>query len=385
MNTPSVGDVPLCDLRPQWDELHEQFEDAVRNVLSSGQVILGPEVAALEEEVARWCGASHAIGCASGTDALLLALTALNIGPGDEVIIPPFTFFATAGAVCRVGARPVFADIDPRSFNLDPMQVANKITARTRAVIPVHLFGQCVDMEPLWNIAERHDLAIIEDAAQAMGASYQGKRAGTLGGMACFSFYPSKNLGAYGDAGMVVTNDPEWAARTACLRVHGMEPKYFHKHLGWNARLDAIQAALLRVKLPHLDRYIAGRQEAAKRYDWLIDQYHVADFLERPTVRPHCKHVYGVYTVRVASGQRDALMRHLKMERIGCDIYYPVPLHLQECLGHLGYAPGDFPVSEEACRTVLALPMFPELTMAQQERVIQSCAAFVRQRARRAA
>ena len=385
MNNPSVGDVPLCDLRPQWDEFHEQFEETVRNVLSSGQVILGPEVAALENEVARWCGASHAIGCGSGTDALLLALSALNIGPGDEVIIPPFTFFATAGAVCRAGAKPVFADIDPRSYNLDPMQVANKITSRTRAVIPVHLFGQCVDMEPLWNIAERHNLSIVEDAAQAMGASYQGKRAGTLGSMACFSFYPSKILGAYGDAGMVVTNDPEWAARTACLRVHGMEPKYYHKYLGWNARLDAVQAALLRVKLPHLDRFIAGRQEAAKRYDWLIDQYHLGDLLERPTIRPHCKHVYGVYTVRVAGNQRDALMRHLKMDRVGCDIYYPVPLHLQECLGHLGYGPGDFPVSEDASRTVLSLPMFPELTMAQQERVMQSCAGFVRQRSRRAA
>ncbi|MBL8795694.1 MAG: DegT/DnrJ/EryC1/StrS family aminotransferase [Planctomycetia bacterium] len=377
--------VPLCDLHQQYQELRPQLEEAVHRVLASCQVINGPEVAGLEEEVARYCGAAHGIGCASGSDALLLAVQALGIGPGDEVILPPFTFFATVGAVCRSGARPVFADIDPQTCNLDPHQVENKITPRTRAIIGVHLFGQCMDMEPLWRVAERHDVPIIEDAAQAIGAEYQKKRAGTLGSMACFSFYPSKNLGAYGDAGMVVTNDPDWAARVACLRMHGMEPRYYHKYMGWNARLDAVQAAMLRVKLPYLDAWTEARQVVAKRYDALLEDYHLGHFMQRLTVKPQRRHVFNQYTVRVAGGQRDALMRHLKMEKIGCEVYYPVPLHLQECLAYLGHAPGDFPASEEASRCVLSLPMFPELTAQQQERVIQSCAAFVRQRARRAA
>jgi dTDP-4-amino-4,6-dideoxygalactose transaminase len=299
--------------------------------------------------------------------------------------LPPFTFFATVGAVCRCGARPVFADIDPVTFNLDPVQVENKVTPRTRALLPVHLFGQCADMEPLWHVAERHHLSIIEDAAQAMGAEYQGKRTGTLGAVACFSFYPSKNLGAYGDAGMVVTNDPEWAQRLACLRVHGMEPKYYHKHLGWNARLDALQAAVLRVKLPHLDRWIQARQLAARRYDSLIEEHHLAGFLERPVVRPQRRHVFNQYVVRVAGGQRDGLVSHLRAAHIGCEIYYPVPLHRQECLAPLGYREGDFPATEEACRGVLALPMYPELTPEQQQRVIQSCSSFLRQQARMAA
>jgi dTDP-4-amino-4,6-dideoxygalactose transaminase len=377
--------IPLCDLQVQYRELRAELDEAVRRVLASGQVILGPDVAALEEETARWCGAGHAVGCASGTDALLLAVQALGIGPGDEVILPPFTFFATVGAICRSGARPVFADIDPATFNIDPYQVEHKITPRTRAIIAVHLFGQCAEMEPLWRIAERHHLPIIEDVAQAMGAEYQGKRTGTLGSLACLSFYPTKNLGGYGDAGMVVTNDPEWAARIRCLRVHGMEPKYHHRYLGWNARLDTLQAALLRVKLPHLERWIEGRQTVARRYDRLIETYHLTDLLDKPMVAPNRRHTFNQYTVRVRHGQRDALMHHLKMERIGCEIYYPVPLHLQECLAHLGYQEGDFSASEDASRSVLSLPMYPELTGEQQERVIDSCAAFIRQRIRRAA
>jgi len=356
----------------------------VRRVLTSGQVILGPEVAALEKEVAAYCGAGYAVGCASGTDALLLALHALGIGPGDEVILPPFTFFATVGAVCRTGARPVFADIDRATCNIDPWQVENKITARTRAILPVHLYGQCADMEPLWHVAERHNVPIVEDAAQALGAEYHGNRAGTLGAIGCFSFYPTKNLGTYGDAGMVVTNDPEWAARMACLRVHGMEPKYHHKYLGWNARLDALQAALLRVKLPHLERWTAARQAAARRYDALIEDHHLTQFLERPVIRPNRRHVFNQYVVRVSAGQRDLLVKHLQAEKIGCEIYYPVPLHRQACLAFLGYGEGDFPAGEEAARNVLALPMFPELTLDQQRRVIQSCAAFLRKRARAA-
>lgn len=385
MNTTNRTGVPLCDLQAQYRELRPQLEAAALRVLSSGQVILGPEVSALEREVAEYCGAAHAVGCGSGTDALLLALHALEIGPGDEVILPPFTFFATVGAVCRAGARPVFCDIDPVTYNIDPFQVENKISHSTRAILPVHLFGQSVDMEPLWQVAERHNLALIEDAAQALGAEYQGKRAGTLGAIACFSFYPSKNLGAYGDAGMAVTNDPDWAARMACLRVHGMEPKYYHQYMGWNARLDALQAALLRVKLPYLDRWTAARQEAARRYDALIAEHHLHGFLEQPVIQPRRRHVFNQYVVRVANGQRDALMRYLKAEQIGCDIYYPVPLHLQKCLAYLGHKPGDFPASEEACRGVLALPMYPELTLPLQERVISSCAAFFRQRIRKAA
>jgi dTDP-4-amino-4,6-dideoxygalactose transaminase len=381
----SHGGVPLCDLQAQYRELAPQLESALRRVLASGQVILGPEVSALEEEVARYCGASHGVGCGSGTDALSLALHALGVGPGDEVILPAFTFFATAGSVCRTGARPVFVDIDPLTYNLDPLQVESKVTGRTRAVLVVHLFGQCAEMEPLWQVAARHGLVLVEDAAQALGAEYQGKRAGSLGGIGCFSFYPTKNLGAYGDAGMAVTSDPAWAARMACLRVHGMGPKYFHKQVGWNARLDALQAALLRVKLPHLERWIAARQGAARRYDELIEEHHLGQFLERPSAAPRRRHTFNQYVVRVAGGQRDALVRHLKAEGIGCEIYYPVPLHAQECLGYLGHREGDFPASEEASRCVLALPIYPELTAEQQRVVIASCAAYLRRPARRAA
>jgi dTDP-4-amino-4,6-dideoxygalactose transaminase len=377
--------VPLCDVLKQYHELEPEILSAVSRVLASGQVILGPEVAALERELARYCGAGHAVGCSSGTDALLLALHAAGVRPGDEVILPAFTFFATVGAVCRAGATPVLVDIDPVTCNLDPVQVEHKVTDRTRAIIPVHLYGQCADMEPLWRTAERHDVVLIEDACQAVGAEYQGKRAGTLGGIACFSFYPTKNLSAYGDAGMCVTSDPEWAARMACLRVHGMEPRYHHKYLGWNARLDAIQAAILRVKLPHLERWTEMRQAAARRYDALIEENHLGHALERPTTLPHRRHVFNQYVVRVHNGQRDALARHLQAERIGYEIYYPIPLHRQECLQHLGYHEGDFPASEEASRCVLALPMFPEITAEQQRRVVQSVAGFLRQRTRRAA
>ncbi len=377
--------VPLCDLQTQYQELQPQIEAALQRVLGSGQVILGPEVAALEEEVAGYCGVSHGVGCGSGTDALLLALHALDIGPGDEVILPTFTFFATAGSVCRTGARPVLTDIDPVTFNLDPLQVENKITDRTRAILVVHLFGQCAEMDPLWRIAERHNLTLIEDAAQSLGAEYQGKRAGSLGSLGCLSFYPTKNLGTYGDAGMVVTGDPEWAQRMTCLRVHGMEPKYYHKYIGWNARIDALQAAMLRVKLPYLDQWIAGRQAAAARYDGLLEENHLTHFLERPKVKAKRRHTFNQYVVRVAHGERDALVRHFKAEKIGCEIYYPVPLHRQECLAYLGYGEGDFPASEEAARGVLALPMFPEITVEQQVRVVQSCANFLRKRTRLAA
>ncbi len=394
MATPSKGGdsvtalpagVPLCDLQAQYRALQGAVQEAVLRVFASGQVILGPEVKALEEEVARYCGSAHAVGCASGTDALLLALHALEVGPGDEVILPPFTFFASAGSVCRTGARPVFADIDPVTYNLDPAKVEAKVTDRTRAIMAVHLFGQCAEMEALRQVADRHGLPVLEDAAQAIGAEYRGKRAGSLGAAGCFSFYPSKNLGAFGDAGMIVTDDAGLAKRMACLRVHGMEPKYYHKYMGWNARLDALQAAVLRVKLPHLDRWTAARQEAARRYDALIAQHGLGQLLGRPATAPGRRHVFNQYVVRVAGGLRDALVQHLKGERIGCEIYYPVPLHRQPCLAYLGYREGDFPASEEACRDVLALPMYPELTAEQQARVIESCAAFAAKGARRAA
>jgi dTDP-4-amino-4,6-dideoxygalactose transaminase len=377
--------VPLCDLQAQYRRLEPQILEAIARVLASGQVILGPEVAALEEEIAAYCGVAHGVGCASGTDALLLALQALGIGPGDEVILPPFTFFATAGAVCRSGARPVFVDIDPATYNLDPLQVENRITTRTRAILAVHLYGQCADMDLLWQIAERHNLPIIEDAAQAIGAEYNGKRAGSLGTIGCFSFYPSKNLSSYGDAGMAVTRDSQCAARMSCLRVHGMEPKYYHRHIGWNARLDAIHAAILRVKLPHLEEWLAARQAAAARYDALIEEHHLAGFLQRPVRRPGRRHVFNQYVVRVVDGLRDGLVSHLKGDGIACEIYYPVPLHRQECLAYLGYGNGAFPASEEASRNVLAFPIFPEITIDQQNAVVQSCAAFLRQRARSAA
>ena len=384
MSVPPTS-VPLCDLQPQLRELEAQLQEALLRVLRSGQVINGPEVAAFEEEAARYCGAGHGVGCSSGSDALLLALAALGVGPGDQVILPPFTFFASVGAVCRLGARPVFADIDSVTYNLDPYQVESKVTSKTKAIMPVHLFGQCTEMEPLWGIAERHGLAIVEDAAQAIGAEYHGKRTGTLGAIGCFSFYPSKNLGAYGDAGLVVTSDPEWAERLRCLRNHGMEPKYVHKLLGWNARLDALQAALLRVKLPHLERWTEGRQVAARRYDALIDEHHVGGFLQRPVIRPHHRHVFNQYVVRVGRGQRDGLVRHFRANKIGCEIYYPIPLHLQACLAYLGYREGDFPASERAAQDVVALPIYPEITVDQQRCVIQSVADFLRRQAHVAA
>ncbi len=385
MSATTVNAVPLFDLKTQYRGLQKAIEEAVKRVLNSCQFILGPEVKALEEEVASYCGAAVAVGCASGSDALLLALKALDIGPGDEVIVPAFTFFATAGAVCRAGATPVFADIDAETHNLEPHQVENKITPQTRAILPVHLFGQCVDMEPLWGIAERHDLPIIEDGAQAMGSEYQGKRVGTLGAMACLSFYPTKNLGGYGDGGMVVTNDREWAAKMTCLRVHGMEARYYHKQVGWNSRLDALQAAILRAKLAWLNRWLDGRQAIAQRYDTLIDENYLSQFLHRPVIRPQCRHTFNQYVVRVAPERRDSLIRHLQAEGIGTEVYYPQPLHLQEAFQYLGYGEGDFLASEQACREVLALPMFPELGYEQQRRVVESCANYFRQAVRLAA
>lgn len=379
------SDVPLCDLNQQFRELQPQLEDAVKRVLSSGQVINGPDVAAFEKESAAYCGTKHAIGCANGTDAISLALAALDIGPGDEVILPPFTFFATVGCVCRIGATPVFAEIDPVSYNMNPDAIRAKVTSKTRAILPVHLYGQCAEMAEIREIARQRGIAVIEDAAQAIGAELDGKRAGSLGDMGCFSFYPSKNLGAYGDAGLVTTDDDRLAAKLKALRVHGMEPKYYHKYLGWNARLDTIQAALLRVKLPHLDRWTTMRQVAAGRYDLLLQQAGLDEVLQRPTRLGNRRHVFNQYVLRVADGKRDSLVKHLKENKIGCEIYYPVPLHLQECLSHLGFKQGDFPVSEKAAKEVIALPMFPEIHPEQQSRVVQEMSRFFGLTARKAA
>ena len=299
------------------------------------------------------------VGCGSGTDALSLALHGMGIGQGDEVIIPTFTFFATAGCVLRCGATPVFVDVDPKTFNIDPVQVEKAITSRTKAIMPVHLFGQCADMQPLWDIANKHNVPIIEDAAQAFGAEYQNKKTGQLGKIACFSFYPTKNLGTYGDGGLVVTNNGEWADNMAVLRVHGMKPKYYHRKVGWMGRIDAIHAAILRVKLPHVDRWIDQRRVAAGRYDELIKKYSLDGFLTRPTAIAAGKHTFNQYVVRVGDGQRDALVKQFQAEKVGYEIYYPVPVHLQECVKLLGYGPGSFPVSEAAANCVLAPPDVP--------------------------
>jgi len=301
------------------------------------------------------------------------------------VIIPPFTFFATVGSVCRVGATPIFADIDPVTYNLDPREVAKKITARTKAIIPVHLYGQCADMEGLTKLAHVHGLHIIEDAAQSFGAEYDHQRCGSLGGIGTFSFYPSKNLGTYGDAGLCTTNNLEWASRMKTLRNHGMEPKYYHKMIGWNARIDAIHAAILRVKLRSIESWTVQRQAVAKRYHDLIADYQLSELVTRPTALANRRHVWNQYVISVDGSARDALVAHLRANQIGCEIYYPLPLHLQECMQFLNHRMGDFPMSEAAARSVLALPMYPELSAELQDRVIATVASFMQQSSRRAA
>jgi dTDP-4-amino-4,6-dideoxygalactose transaminase len=377
--------VPLCDINARYRFLQPQIDAAVLRVLASGQAILGPEVLAFEKEAAAFCGAEFGVGCGSGTDALVLALHALGVGPGDEVIIPPFTFFATAGAVCRVGATPVFADIDPVTFNIDPVQIDAKVTRKTKAVMPVHLYGQCCDMDAIWEVAEEHQLFVVEDAAQSFGSEYRGRRCGTLGAVAAMSFYPTKNLGALGDAGMVTTNDPEVDKRLRALRVHGSEVKYFHKYVGYNMRLDAVHAAVLRVKLPHVTAWLNGREAAAGRYDRLIEAANLHGFMRRPHAKPDRRHTFNQYVVRVPGPHRDPLVQHLKDNGVGVEVYYPLSLHEQECFKHLGHRTGDFPASEEAAATVLALPMFPEITEAQQRRVIDVVAGYLSKSLRKAA
>jgi dTDP-4-amino-4,6-dideoxygalactose transaminase len=387
--------VPLLDLKPQYAAIKDEILEAINRVCDSQYFILGPEVQAMEEDVAAYCGAKFALGVSSGTDALLLAMMALNIKPGDEIITTPYTFFATAGCVARLGAKAVFVDIDPQTFNIDPAQIEAKITPQTKAIIPVHLYGQCADMAPIMDIAARRKLYVIEDAAQAIGAEYQGQRAGSLGHIGCFSFFPSKNLGAFGDGGAVTTNDPALNEQMKILRVHGSKPKYYHKFVGGNFRLDALQAAIVRVKLKHLDNWTAGRQRNAARYNQLFTdlglttgahplvtlpvessvtgQYARRTAATTPPFANH-RHIYNQYIIRVS--QRDPLQAFLTERKIGNEIYYPLPLHRQECFADWGYQPGDFPLSEAAAAETLALPIYPELTDEPLQTVVKTIAEF---------
>jgi dTDP-4-amino-4,6-dideoxygalactose transaminase len=366
--------VPLLDLHPQNGPLRTELLDAIAQVADSQQFILGAAVGAFEHDIARYLGVKHAIGVSSGTDALLLALMALGIGPGDEVITSTFSFFATAGCVARVGARPVLVDIDPATFHLDPAAVRQAISPRTKAILPVHLFGQSADLDPILETARAAGVPVIEDAAQAIGTRYQERIVGGIGTIGCYSFFPSKNLGAFGDAGLVVTNDDELSERLRILRVHGAEPKYFHKVIGGNFRIDTVQAAVLRVKLPHLDAWTAGRRRNAETYRALFDARGLSRWVTAPLERAGDFHIYNQFVIRAAN--RDALQRHLKAAGIGTEIYYPVPFHLQECFAYLGYHRGDFPHAEAAAASVLALPIYAELTREQLEYVADSIARF---------
>lgn len=374
--------VPLIDLDAQHALLREELMTAIARVVASQRFILGPEVCALEEEIARYVGTKYAIGCASGSDALLLALMALEVGPGDEVITTPYTFFATASAIVRLGARPVFVDIDPQTYNINPRAIEQAICARTRAIIPVHLFGQCADMRAIQKICARHSIPIIEDAAQAIGAEDDGRRAGSMGAIGCFSFYPTKNLGAMGDGGMLTTNDDALAQRLRMLRAHGAENRYYHRYVGINSRLDELQAAILRVKLKHLDDWAAARRRNAVRYAHLFAEAGLTNSqansrqerakVALPQEREGARHVFNQYVVRVHGDRRDAVRARLAERGVASEVYYPVPLHLQECFAYLGYREGSFPEAERAARASLALPIYAELTEEQQRHVVQT-------------
>ncbi len=377
--------VPFFDLNAQFSSIEEEIKSALDEVFKTQQFILGPKVEALEQTIAQYCQTRFAIGVASGSDALLLSLMALGIGSGDEVILPPFTFFSTAGVVSRLGAIPVFVDIDPATYNIDPSKIEMKITSKTKAIIPVHLFGQCADMDPLLKIAKENKFFVIEDAAQALGAEYKplpnanGRRAGRMGDIGCFSFYPTKNLGAFGDAGMVVTNHPDLAEKIRILRVHGSQPKYFHKKIGINSRLDTIQAAILLVKFEYLEKWTTERQKKADRYHLLFqDLPSSVDRFKLPTIQYQNRHIFHQYVIRVQ--ERDRLKQFLMENGIGTDIYYPLPLHLQECYSFLKYRRGDLPVSEKASEESLALPIYPELREDQQEYVVDQIKAFYKKR-----
>ena len=365
--------VPLLDLHAQYAPLRQALLDAVTRVCDSQRFIGGPEVEGLERELCDTLGYSHAIGLSSGTDAVLAALMALDIGPGDEVITPTYSFFATAGCVARVGATPVLVDSEPGTFNIDTAAAIAAITPRTKAIIPVHLFGQAAEMAPLVEAAERRGIAVIEDAAQAIGCTYHGAPVGTIGAIGCFSFFPSKNLGAFGDAGFVTANDATLARKLRLIRTHGMEPKYHHHLIGANFRIDAIQAAVLRVKLPRLAQWSDGRRANARRYRALFADARVSEVV-LPAEAPNRTHIYNQFVIRVPD--RDRLRAHLDASGIGTEVYYPVPFHLQKCFADLGYKKGAFPVAEAAAADSLALPIYPELTEAQQAAVVSGIRTF---------
>ncbi len=367
--------VPLLDLKAQYRSIKHEIDPVVQEVIESQYFILGPKVAEFEEAVAQYCNTAHALGVSSGTDALLIALMAIDIQPGDEVITTTYSFFATAGSIARLHAKPVFVDIDPETFNIDPQQIEEKITSKTKAIIPVHLYGQMADMDPIMEIAQKHNLYVIEDAAQAIGSAYHdGRRAGSIGHIGCFSFFPSKNLGGFGDGGLVTTNDEKLYEKLKYLRNHGAHPKYYHKMIGGNFRLDALQAAVLNVKLKHLDNWTAGRQKNADFYDAGIKQRGLEAFVKPPVRKAGYRHIFNQYILRVQ--KRDELLKFLKENGIGCEVYYPVTFNNQECFAYLGYKKGQFPVAEKAAEETLAIPIYPELTEAQMNYVLDTIQKF---------
>ena len=378
-DTGSTGFLPqvgLLALDRQYAALREEIKAAIERVCDSGRFVLGPDVADLEAELARLLDVPHAISCASGSDALLLALMALDINPGDEVILPAYTFFATASAVTRLGAVPIFADIDPDTYLVSPADVKRKLSRRTKAIVPVHLFGRTADMDALLAVAKGAGVPVVEDACQSILSTWHGRCTGGLGDVGCFSFYPTKNLGGVGDGGFMTTTRDDLAAKLKLLRVHGMEPRYYHQVVGINSRLDSIQAAVLRVKLPHLDAWTTARQENAARYATMFGEYDLDRHVGVPTDEPRGRHVWNQFVIRIAGGQRDALRTHLAKCGVGTEIYYPVPLHLQKCFAHLGWGVGDLPETERAAHETLALPIYPELRPEEQATVVGRIAEF---------
>ncbi|MEO8649574.1 MAG: DegT/DnrJ/EryC1/StrS family aminotransferase [Acidobacteriota bacterium] len=367
--------VPLLDLAEQNAKLRPEIESAIGRVLDTNLFILGGEVAKLEKELADYCNVHHAIGCASGSDALLLALMALDVGPGDEVITTPYSFFASVSCITRLGATPIFADIEPETFNIDVLSLESKITPRTKAIQPVHLYGQCADMDAIKQISLKNGIPVVEDAAQAIGAQDNGRPAGSMNEIGCFSFYPSKNLGGMGDGGFMTTNDEELANKLFALRVHGATERYHHKWVGLNSRLDGFQGAVLRVKLPHLDAWSDQRKQNADRYREYFTNAGLTEQIVLPFERPNVRHIYNQFVVRVP-GKRDLLCEYLTSQGVGTDIYYPIPLHLQECFEFLGHRQGEFPQAEKAASESLALPIYPELQVEQQEYVVDTIARF---------
>lgn len=365
--------VPLLDLKAQYQAIRHELDPVIQEIIDSQYFILGPAVERCEKAVAAYSHCAHGVGVSSGTDALLIALMAEGIGPGDEVITSPYTFFATGGAIARTGAKPVFVDIDPDTYNLDPALIEARITPRTRAIMPVHLYGQLAPMDAVMEIAGRRNLVVIEDAAQAIGAEHAGKRAGSIGHYGCFSFFPSKNLGAFGDAGLVTTQDADRAEHLRVLRVHGSKPKYVHREIGGNFRIDTLQAAVVEIKLRHLDAWTAARRSNAARYDRLFAAAGLTDRVGLPKVST-TRHIFNQYVIRVA--RRDELRAHLQTAQIGTEVYYPIPLHLQECFHDLGHKQGDFPESERAAGETLALPVYPEVTDEQAAYVVEQIKGF---------